>query len=112
MPTCEECDEEYTLDDGSDEDGMCHDCAHAVAEGRISAMVSARDLTVLDLKEELRRCRRLLDCAASTLDRHMPDGAGARAVLTGKMRDAVVGKYDEGEWEDDTGYRRLSSSTG
>jgi len=53
MAECRECGDEYTLDDGCDDDGMCHDCAHAIAEGRISSMVSARDITIRDLRAEI-----------------------------------------------------------
>jgi hypothetical protein len=41
------------LDDGCDDDGMCHSCAHAIAEGSISAQCSARDLTIRDLRAAL-----------------------------------------------------------
>jgi hypothetical protein len=58
-------------------------------------------------RERVRRMRELLDSAVGNLDRHMPDGCGARAVLTSKIRDAIADKWDEGEWDDGEGYRRL-----
>jgi hypothetical protein len=50
MPECVDCGNEYTLDDGCESDGWCHPCAHAVADSRNSAMVSARDLTIRALR--------------------------------------------------------------
>ena len=35
MPLCEKCEREYDLDDGCEDDGLCHPCAHAmIAEAR------------------------------------------------------------------------------
>ena len=35
MPICEKCEREYDLDDGCEDDGLCHPCAHAmIAEAR------------------------------------------------------------------------------
>ena len=69
--------------------------------------VEALKVRVDDERERSRRMRHLLVSAAANLDRHMPDGAGARGVLTSQMRDAIADKWDEGEWEDNEEYRRL-----
>jgi hypothetical protein len=61
MPTCQECDQDYTLDDGNDDDGLCHPCAHAIAGDRVSSQVSARDLTIRDLRTILSEARIRLD---------------------------------------------------
>jgi hypothetical protein len=53
MTECLECGDEFTVDDGCDDDGICHPCAHAIAEGQISSQCSARDLTIRDLRADL-----------------------------------------------------------
>jgi hypothetical protein len=74
---------EYTLDDGCDDDDMCHPCAHDIAEGRISSMVSARDLTIRDLRGALRELR---ESAASA---QPPD---YESVARGHAEDLVSGR--------------------
>jgi hypothetical protein len=65
MPECSECNDAYTLDNGYDDDGMCHKCAHAIAEGRISSMVSVRDLAIRDLRAERDRLLQSLETLAT-----------------------------------------------
>ena len=42
MAECSECGDEFTVDDGCDDDGMCHPCAHDLAAG-VVATRAARD---------------------------------------------------------------------
>jgi hypothetical protein len=91
---CTECEEEAIIDDGLDDDGLCHACAHALAHGRTSAMVSAHDLTIRDLREELRAERARTDALVAALpkcDTH-PDRPATKAVKRGG-----------GRWCDDCG---------
>jgi hypothetical protein len=57
MSECEECGDEYTLDDECEPTGFCHPCAQSIACGAISAQVSVRDLTIRDLRAENDRLR-------------------------------------------------------
>ena len=82
MPECVDCGCDYTLDDGCESDGWCHPCAHAVADSRNSAMVSARDLTIRELRAAGLLARHLLEQAADTLFLH----AGAETTGTEKLR--------------------------
>ena len=65
--------------------------------------------TDMDLREELRRHRYLMESALSYIDRYVPDLAGARNVLISQMEDALISKYDEGEWDDHEDYRSLAT---
>jgi hypothetical protein len=78
--------------------------------GPCDVMVRCALATLDEERERVRRMRELLDSAVGNLDRHMPDGCGARAVLTSKIRDAIADKWDEGEWDEDEGYRRLTNT--
>jgi hypothetical protein len=60
MAECPECDDEYDVDEGCEPD-MCHPCAHSIAEGQISKQVSARDLTIRDLRNLMGEARIRLD---------------------------------------------------
>ena len=48
MATCVECDEEYELDAGADEDGFCHGCAHALLDEARDVLGTILSLGVLN----------------------------------------------------------------
>ena len=79
MPECDECGDDYSLDDGCDPDGMCHQCAHSIAETAISTQVSARDLTIRDMRSALQESRSSMVAAETALK---VSGAGWSNVRT------------------------------
>jgi len=49
MPQCRECTHAYMPDDGYDDDGLCHPCAHALVEEAYEVLGGILSLGVLNL---------------------------------------------------------------
>lgn len=63
MAECSECGDEFTVDDGYDDDGLCHPCAHDLAAG-VVATRAARDKAdelLVDLRAHVDKLAAILD---------------------------------------------------
>jgi hypothetical protein len=63
MATCEKCEDEFDVDDGCEDDGLCHPCAHAMvdeARALLETFNEDGNPSKDQLLTEIRRLRRAL----------------------------------------------------
>lgn len=52
---------EFTVDDGCEDDSLCHPCAHDIAGTQISKLVSARDLQLAEVTRQRDEPREIVE---------------------------------------------------
>ena len=94
MPECRECGDYFTLDDGCDDDGLCHPCAHklAVQHSGLSARMTLVANREAELHYAIRQTAGLVDHKLSEEEAH----AMALRIVE-KMRDVWQAAHDVDE---------------